>query len=40
VLRYFGIAAGLATLVMAQPMTIEDEPAAMFVPVDPAKRPA
>ncbi|HLL17141.1 MAG TPA: DUF4089 domain-containing protein [Rubrivivax sp.] len=40
VLRYFGIAAGLATLVMAQPMTIEDEPAAMFVPVEPAERPA
>ena len=38
VLRYFGIAAGLAALVMAQPMATEDEPAALFVPIDPAER--
>ncbi|HZF79642.1 MAG TPA: DUF4089 domain-containing protein [Rubrivivax sp.] len=40
VLRYFGIAAGLATLVMAQPMLTEEEPAALFVPVEPGERPA
>jgi hypothetical protein len=36
VLRYFGIAAGLAALVMAQPLDIEDEPAGIFVPLSPA----
>ena len=35
VLRYFGIAAGMAALVMAQPTTPEDEPASVFVPVEP-----
>ncbi|HLL11268.1 MAG TPA: DUF4089 domain-containing protein [Rubrivivax sp.] len=40
VLRYFGIAAGLAALVMAQPMATEDEPAALFVPVEPGERAA
>ena len=36
VLRFFGIAAGLAALVMAHPLAVEDEPAALFVPVEPA----
>lgn len=36
VLRYFGIAAGLAALVMAQPLQTEDEPAALFVPLSPS----
>ena len=40
VLRYFGIAAGLAAPVMAQPMATEDEPAALFVPVEPGERAA
>ena len=35
VLRYFGIAADMAALVMAQPLGIDDEPAAVFVPVAP-----
>ena len=35
VLRYFGIAAGLAQLVMAQPLDTEDEAAALFVPLSP-----
>jgi hypothetical protein len=35
VLRYFGIAAGLAALVMAQPLETQDEPAALFVPLSP-----
>jgi hypothetical protein len=33
--RYFGIAAGLAALVMAMPLTAADEPAEVFVPVSP-----
>ena len=40
VLHYFGIAAALATLVMAQPLATEDEAAAVFVPVEPAQRRA
>ena len=35
VLRYFGIAADLAALVMAHPLTPADEPASVFVPVSP-----
>jgi hypothetical protein len=35
VVRYFGIAAGLAELVMAHPLTTEDEAAPVFVPVAP-----
>ena len=35
VLRYFGIAASLAALVMEHPLSPEDEPAALFVPVSP-----
>ena len=38
VLRYFGIAAGLAALVMAQPLEVEDEATAVFTPVEPAER--
>jgi Protein of unknown function (DUF4089) len=33
--RYFGIAASLAALVMAMPLTAADEPAEVFVPVSP-----
>jgi len=35
VLRYFGIAAGMAERVMQQPLDIEDEPAPVFTPVSP-----
>jgi len=35
VVRYFGIAASLAELVMALPLAAEDEPAPVFVPVSP-----
>ena len=35
VLRYFGIAATLAGLVMEHPLSAEDEPAPAFVPVSP-----
>ena len=35
VVRYFGLAAQLAELVMTHPLTIENEPAAIFVPVSP-----
>ena len=39
VLRFFGIAAGMAALVMAQALDTSDEPAALFVPVSaPASR--
>ena len=38
VLRYFGIAAMLASLVMDHPLTPEDEPAPAFVPVAPEVR--
>lgn len=33
VLMYFGIAAGMAALVMELPLAAEDEPAEVFVPV-------
>ena len=32
-MRYFGIAASLAQLVMTHPLTATDEPAEVFVPV-------
>jgi 1-carboxybiuret hydrolase subunit AtzG-like protein len=35
VLAFFALAAGMAELVNAQPLTIEDEPAPVFVPVSP-----
>ena len=35
VLMYFGLAAGLAETVMAQPLGMEDEPAPVFTPVLP-----
>jgi hypothetical protein len=35
VVRYFGIAAAMAALVMVHRLTVEDEPAALFVPVEP-----
>jgi hypothetical protein len=38
VLRYFGIAADLAALVMAMPLRPEHESAAVFVPVEPPAR--
>ena len=38
VVRYFGIAAGMAELVMDMPLGAEDEPAAVFVPVEPDRR--
>ncbi|MFY9509566.1 MAG: DUF4089 domain-containing protein [Rubrivivax sp.] len=37
VLRYFGIAAGLAALVMQHPLGPEDEPAPVFEPVAPRR---
>lgn len=38
VLRYFGIAADMAALVMAMPLGPEHESAAVFVPVEPPAR--
>lgn len=35
VFAFFALAAGMAELVNAQPLTIEDEPAPVFVPVSP-----
>ena len=35
VLHYFGFAAGMAELIAAHPMTIEDEPAEGFAPIPP-----
>ena len=35
VLRYFGIAADMAALVMAMPLAPEDESASVFIPVEP-----
>jgi hypothetical protein len=37
VVRYLGIAAGMAEIVMAQPMHIADETAEVFVPVSPER---
>ena len=36
VLHYFALAAHMAELVAAQPLTVEDEPAEAFVPISPA----
>lgn len=35
VLRYFGLAAEMAELVNALPLTVQDEPAEAFVPISP-----
>jgi hypothetical protein len=35
VLRYLGLAAGMAELVMAVPLGIDDEPAFVFAPIGP-----
>ena len=35
VLHYFALAASMAELVAAQPLTIADEPAEVFVPISP-----
>ena len=35
VLRYFGIAAAMADLVMQHQLGVEDEPAPVFTPVSP-----
>ena len=35
VLHYFALAAGMADLVGAHPLTIADEPAEAFVPISP-----
>ena len=35
VLHYFALAASMAELVNAQPLTIADEPAEAFVPISP-----
>lgn len=40
VLRYFALAAAMAELVEAHPLTLSDEPAPAFVPVSPPERPA
>jgi hypothetical protein len=39
VLMYFQLAAGLAELVMAQPLRAEDETAPVFTPVAPGEVP-
>lgn len=39
VLHYFALAASMADLVAAHPLTLEDEPAEAFVPISPAARP-
>ena len=36
VLHYFALAAGMADLIAAHPLSITDEPAEAFVPVSPA----
>lgn len=35
VLQYFALAAGMAELVGAHPLTVADEPAEAFVPISP-----
>ncbi len=37
-LQYFALAASMADLLAAHPLTLDDEPAAVFVPVSPATR--
>ena len=36
VLQYFALAANMAELVAAHPLTVADEPAEAFVPISPA----
>ena len=36
VLHYFALAAGMADLIAAHPLTNDDEPAEAFVPISPA----
>ena len=38
VIRYFGLAAAMAELVMGLPLLAEDEPAEAFVPIVPTPR--
>ena len=38
VVRYFGLAAGMAALVNGLPLTADDEPAEVFVPIEPLPR--
>jgi len=40
VLHYFALAAGMAELVGAHPLTVADEPAEAFVPISPTGRGA
>ncbi len=37
VLHYFALAAGMADLVMAEPLGLADEPAGQFTPVEPPR---
>jgi hypothetical protein len=37
-LHYFALAASMAELVAAQPLTMADEPAEAFVPISPSSR--
>ncbi len=39
-LQYFALAMSMAELVAAHPLTLEDEPAGVFVPIAPAGRSA
>jgi Protein of unknown function (DUF4089) len=39
VLSFFALAAGMAELVMAQPLTVEDESGSVFEPVPPRGSP-
>jgi len=36
VLRYLALAAGMADLIAAHPLTVADEPAEAFVPISPS----
>ena len=38
VIRYFGLAAAMAELVMGLPLSAQDEPAEAFVPIVPTPR--
>ena len=39
VLHYFALAASMAEILAAHPLTLEDEPAESFVPISPPTRP-
>ena len=39
VLHYFALAAGMAELLMAQAMRLDDDPAPQFVPIAPGDTP-